>query len=101
MSRRFALALVALIALPGVTLADCSLQVIGLTFGSYDPFSGSDTEITGNVSVSCDSSTAVQVSLSAGFGPFAARQLRSGQGALFYNLFTDPSHLSIWGDGSP
>jgi spore coat protein U-like protein len=45
--------------------------------------------------------TSVQVSLSAGFGPFATRQMKSGQASLFYNLFTDASHLTIWGDGSP
>jgi spore coat protein U-like protein len=27
--------------------------------------------------------------------------LKSSTSSLFYNLFTDPSHLSIWGDGSP
>lgn len=95
------LALLAWLLLPGAAAAECSLNVIGLTFGSYDPFSSTDTDITGSVSLTCDTETSVQLSLSAGFGPFAARQMRNGNKTLFYNLFTDPSRLSIWGDGSP
>ena len=101
MSRHRSLALLALLVLPGAAMAECSLNVIGLTFGGYDPFSVTDTDITGSVSVSCDTDTSVQISLSAGLGPFAARQMKSGANPLFYNLYTDPSHLSLWGDGSP
>jgi spore coat protein U-like protein len=99
--RPLALALLTLAGFPALTWAECSLNVIGLTFGNYDPFNASDTDITGSVSVTCDTDTSVQLSLSAGFGPFTARQMKNGSSVLFYNLFTDPSHLSIWGDGSP
>jgi spore coat protein U-like protein len=101
MSRHRSLALLALLVLPGAAMAECSLNLIGLAFGSYDPFAATDTDITGSVSVSCDTDTSVQISLSAGFGPFAARQMKNGASLLFYNLYTDPSHLSLWGDGSP
>jgi spore coat protein U-like protein len=95
------LTVLALLLVPGVAAAECSLNIIGLTFGGYDPFSATDTDITGSVSVTCDTETSVQLSLSAGFGPFTARQMKNGNSTLFYNLFTDPSHFSIWGDGSP
>jgi len=101
MSRRCSLIAGALLALPGAALADCSLNVIGVAFGQYDPFSTTDTDITGSVSMNCDTETSVQVSFSAGFGPFATREMKSGLNAILYNLFTDPSHLTIWGDGSP
>ena len=101
MSRRRSLALFALLGLPGAAMAECSLNLIGLTFGNYDPFAVADTDITGSVSVTCDSDTSAQISLSAGFGPFASRQMKSGGSTLFYNLYTDPSRLSLWGDGSP
>ena len=93
--------LVALLVLPGAALADCSLNVIDLSFGGYDPFGATNSDITGSISVSCDADTSVQVSLSAGFGPFATRKMKSGLDSLFYNLYTDPSRLTIWGDGSP
>lgn len=95
------LALLALLCLPGAATAECSLNVIGVAFGNYDPFSVTDTDITGSVSVTCDTDTSVQVSFSPGFGPFAARQLKNGMNALLYNLYTDPGHVSVWGDGSP
>jgi spore coat protein U-like protein len=101
MPHKRSLALLALLMLPGAAMAECSLNVIGLTFGGYDPFSVTDTDITGSVSLTCDTDTSVQVSLSPGSGPFDGRKLKSGMNALLYNLYTDPSHVSIWGDGSP
>jgi spore coat protein U domain-containing protein, fimbrial subunit CupE1/2/3/6 len=101
MSRFRSLALVALLALPGAALAECSMNVIGVSFGSYDTFATPDTDITGSIAVNCDATTSVQISLSAGFGPFATRHMQSGPSLLFYNLYTDPSRLTIWGDGSP
>jgi len=102
MSRHRSLALFALWLLPGAAMAECSLNLIGLTFGNYDPFAATDTDITGSVSVTCDSDTSAQIAFSAGFGPFANRQMKGGGGSvLFYNLYTDPSRLSLWGDGSP
>jgi spore coat protein U-like protein len=101
MSRHHSLALLALLVLPGAATAECSLNLIGLTFGNYDPFAAIDTDISGSVSVTCDSDTSAQISFSAGFGPFANRQMKGGGSALFYNLYTDPSRLSLWGDGSP
>jgi spore coat protein U-like protein len=101
MPRRLALILLALLSLSDAARAECSLGVIGLSFGSYDPFSNTDADITGSISVQCDVDTSAQVSLSAGSGPFALRQMKSGVDSLFYNLYTDPAHLTIWGDGSP
>ena len=89
------------LALPGVAMAECSLNIVDVSFGSYEPFALADSDITGGISVTCDTTTSLQVSLSAGLGSFATRELKSGTATLFYNLFTDPSHLSIWGDGSP
>jgi spore coat protein U-like protein len=101
MPRPLALILLALLSLTGVARAECSLSLIGLSFGSYDPLSYTDADITGSISVQCDVDTSAQVSLSAGSGPFALRQMKSGLDSLFYNLYTDPAHLTIWGDGSP
>ena len=98
---RLVLGLALPFALPGTASAECSLNIVDVSFGSYDPFSVADTDITGGISVSCDAETSLQVSLSAGLGSFAMRHLQSGSDILRYNLFTDPSRLSIWGDGSP
>ena len=89
------------LALPGLAAATCSLSVVNVNFGAYDTLSPSDSDITGSIAVSCDEETTGEVSLSAGLGSFAARRLQSGAQSLFYNLYLDPTRLSIWGDGSP
>jgi spore coat protein U-like protein len=89
------------LALCEVAAAECSLNVVNVSFGSYDTLSPLDAEITGSIGVSCDGETTGEVSLSAGLGTFAARQMRSGPQSLVYNLYLDAAHLTIWGDGSP
>jgi spore coat protein U-like protein len=87
--------------LPPTAAAECTLNVVDVSFGAYDTFSLADTNITGALSISCDAETSLQMSLSAGFGSFTTRQMKSGGDTLVYNLFTDPTRLTIWGDGSP
>ena len=89
------------LGMPGIAEAECSLSVVSVSFGSYDTLSLLDTDIAGSVAVSCDVETPSQVSLSAGLGSFSARRMQSGPHALLYNLYLDPTRLSIWGDGSP
>ena len=102
MSKPFAwLACVFVMAFAQTTVATCTLGVTDVTFGDYDIFESLDTAITGSVSVSCDSDTTLQVTLGAGNGTFAARQMQNGTSTLLYNLFLDPAHLTLWGDGSP
>ncbi len=88
-------------ALPGTAAAECLLNIVNVSFGAYDTLSLADTDITGSITISCDAETSLQMSLSAGFGSFTMRQMKSGGGTLLYNLFTDPSRITIWGDGSP
>lgn len=81
--------------------AECSINVTDLSFGEYDVFSTLAADITGALSVSCDADTPFQVALGAGSGTFTTRQMHNGPNVLIYNLYTDPTRLSIWGDGSP
>ena len=89
------------LGLPAVAVAECTLNVVNVSFGSYDIFSALDSQITGSVNVTCDVESNLQVSVSTGLGSYSARQMASGANALYYNLFMDPTHLTIWGDGSP
>jgi spore coat protein U-like protein len=82
-------------------MAECSINVTDMTFGEYDVFNSLATDITGTLSVSCDADTPFQIALGAGSGSFTARQMHNGPDVLIYNLYTDPTRLSIWGDGSP
>jgi spore coat protein U-like protein len=80
--------------------AGCTVSTSGLSFGTYDVFSPLNDDITGTISVNCASGTSYTLSLSSGFGTYAARTMTSGTNLLAYNLFLDPTRLTIWGDGS-
>jgi spore coat protein U-like protein len=93
--------LIAAAVCPIAGQAGCALNVVGLNFGAYDIFDTQDVSITTNVGVTCDTDTSFEISLSAGSGSFASRTLVNGANLLSYNLYVDPAHLTIWGDGSP
>jgi spore coat protein U-like protein len=97
--RGFACVVFALMA-PAAYSAGCSVSTLGVTFGNYDVFSGLNNDITGTVNVNCVSSTSYSISLSSGFGTYATRTMTSGTNLLAYNLYLDPTRLTVWGDGS-
>ena len=88
------------LAAPVAHSAGCSVSTLGLSFGNYDVFSALNDDITGTISVNCPSSTSYSISLSSGFGTYTARAMTSGTNLLGYNLYLDPTRLTIWGDGS-
>lgn len=87
---------------------NCNVNATGLNFGSYDVFSPLPADATGTVMVECNippqhqqAPLVVTISLSPGVsGSFAPRAMQSaGPDRLYYNLFTNPSMSSVWGDG--
>jgi spore coat protein U-like protein len=80
--------------------ATCSVSADGVNFGNYDPLSSQSLDSTGNISVICDAATAYSLSLSPGRGSYSARAMSNGLHELFYNLYTDATHTTLWGDGS-
>jgi spore coat protein U-like protein len=88
------------LAAPCAHPAGCNVSTVGLNFGNYDVFSTLDDDITGTIEVSCQASTSYSISLSSGSGTYSARTLLSAGNLLSYNLYLDPTRLTIWGDGS-
>lgn len=80
--------------------ATCSLNVQGVNFGGYDFTSSQNLESVGHVVVTCDVSSSFSISLSAGAGTYASRTMQNGSYRLDYNLYTDPAHTMVWGDGT-
>lgn len=78
----------------------CTVSTSGLNFGSYDVFSPLNDDITATINVNCPSGTGYSLWLSTGTGTFSLRTLTNGASVLAYNLYLDPTHLTIWGDGS-
>jgi spore coat protein U-like protein len=78
----------------------CVVSAQGVAFGAYDTLSGALVDGVGNVAVDCAPAAAYTISLSPGTGSYAARIMASGPYRLGYNLFTDASRTTIWGDGT-
>jgi spore coat protein U-like protein len=83
----------------------CSVTTVGVAFGLYDVFSSSPLLSAGSVTIRCiglgTGIDPVSVALSTGgSGSFQPRTLFRGSDRLNYNLYLDPGHSQIWGDGT-
>lgn len=91
----------ALPAKPPPPVVTCTATTTPINFGYYDVFLATSLDSTGSVSVSCDSTTNVTVSVGASsVFPFLMdpRQMASGANVLNYNLYTDSTYTVIFGD---
>lgn len=85
---------------PATAFAQCTVSAVGVNFGSYDPFSDQHLDGTGRVVVACAPPAGYAISLGAGRGSYLARSMASGSHVLAYNLYTDATRTTVWGDGS-
>ena len=99
-----ALALVAMsLLVPAVARAQCSVSATPVSFGTYLPFSGTPTDSTGSVTVGCLFIGPYSIALNAGLnggGSFANRRMGSGSARMFYQLYTNATRTTVWGDGT-
>lgn len=87
------------------TLCTCTASTSGVSFGGYDPGSGSPNDTTGTVTLNCTGVVSllgtIDIAASPGSsGNATARQLTQGVDRLNYNLYTDNSRTTIWGTGA-
>lgn len=84
--------------------AQCDVVATPLGFGTYDPFNPVPLTATSNLSISCkppNKAFSVSVQLTSGSGSFAQRSMASASGGqMFYNIYTDASYLTVFGDGT-
>jgi spore coat protein U-like protein len=85
---------------------NCSVSTTPIAF-SYDVFNTFRTDSTGSITVNCNNPEkkpiAIMIAISTGgSGIFTPRQMKTvtGTDSLNYNLYTDPSRATIWGDGT-
>lgn len=110
---RCAAALAAALLLTGLSAgsalaAQCNVTATPISFGLYDPLATVPTDTTGTINVTCRTPPrrppqVVTIQLTAGnSGNFAQRSMTSATGgaSLLYNLFTDPSMATAFGDGT-
>ncbi len=99
MRRLARLALLVAGALPGLSAA-CTLAANGVAFGPIDPLTDQASTSVGSVQVDCPADTPYVIRLSTGAAGSWNRAMASGGDSLAYNLFRDPTHVEVWGDGS-
>lgn len=80
--------------------ATCSVSPQALTLGSYDPFATAPQDAVTGIAISCDVETSVVIAIGPGNGDYGARTMTGGAQALLYNLYIDPAHSRVWGDGT-
>lgn len=95
---------VILLCYSDVWAQECTVSSTAVNFGDYNTYSGSSLDTTGSISVSCSPPTATTVKLDVGqnsSGSFNPRRMSDGSGNyLNYGLYTDASHIIVWGDGT-
>jgi spore coat protein U-like protein len=112
-SPRRVLALVAMlllvVAAPVVAgTVSCSVSAPNVSFGSYDVFAGSQITSTTTISVRCtmtggggNTDVSYVIALSPGLSnTFVQRTMKSGANALGYNLYSNSTRTTVWGDGT-
>ena len=83
--------------------ANCTVSTSALAFGNVDTLSGANVDGTGSLSVTCTNGTAWAASAGTGAGSgasFVGRRMTAGPDWLSYNLFTNASRTTVWGDGT-
>jgi len=85
---------------PSLHAATCTVSASGLDFGSYDPFSNQSLDGATTISVACDVGATYSIALSPGAGSYGARAMTNGSYQLLYNLYTDATLATVWGDAT-
>lgn len=83
--------------------SSCHVAVSPLVFPPYDGLAHDRSSAIGTIQVDCppDVEPHPRISISPGrSGYFAERHMTSGNERLRYNLFLEPSHLRVIGDGT-
>ncbi|WP_331775739.1 Csu type fimbrial protein [Sulfurospirillum sp. 1612] len=85
----------------------CHISATDLNFGNYDPLSVTPTDGTSTITVTCVLNSAYEVALDKGSGSGSdfttGRKMTGDTNAtelLTYNLYTEASHTTVWGDGT-
>lgn len=92
----------ALLLAPAPLLAECTISTTPVAFGTYSPTSATPHNGVGGVRTDCrhnDSPSGISIG-TGGSGSYTTRRMINGSSQLQYNLFSDASRTTVWGNGS-
>ncbi len=96
----FLLLFVPLAARPALAQS-CILSVAPVVFGNYQPYATAPLDSTGRVTANCSDGVSAMVAMNPGLGGnFAGRRMQGPGGSLAYQLYANPAHNMVWGDGT-
>lgn len=83
----------------------CTTVTTPVAFGTYNPLAFGNVDSTGSIKVSCGGVAGLlipyQVAIgTGGSGSYASRRMTSGAHQLSYNLYTNATYTTVWGDGA-
>ena len=82
--------------------AECLVSSQDLNFGTYNPLAAGNIDVSSQIDINCTSGTDFTIKLNAGqhSGGGFNRNMSNGTNQLAYQLYTDSTRLTIWGDGT-
>jgi spore coat protein U-like protein len=92
-----------LLAGPAEKKGYCAIETRPLNFGNYDPESNANVDVVTEVIYTCDNQAKkIRIEMEAGVNNTFDRRAMYGGAAerLYYNVYLDPTHTTIWGQGA-
>lgn len=89
----------------GASAQACTASATPVAFGGYNTFSGTATDTTASVTVTCSALVSIAVVYTVKFnggvgGAIGSRRMSNGVSSLFYQLYTNGGRTTVWGDGT-
>ena len=82
--------------------ATCTVSTTAVAFGTFNSIAGINDDANGTVSVTCTNGVPWTATAGVGAGvgaSYTSRKLTSGANLLNYNLYSESTRTTIWGDG--
>lgn len=87
------------LAVTATVISSCTVLPGTLSFGNYNPTSGSPLDVDGSFTVTCTTGTAPVVGLGLGLNPNGStRRMTSGLQFLTYEIYKETGRSNVWGD---
>lgn len=86
-----------------IAVCTCTVTSTPMAFGSYNPLAFGNTDTTATVTFKCGGVAGLLVPFvfdlgKGGSGSYTSRKLYNGTKELNYNIYTDATYTTVWGD---